>query len=168
MNEKQTHITVGLLISHLTVTFTVFVIPLHLTVILQLPFFLAVIFPLLLTIAIFLLDEAYVTVADGVVLTVKVFVFPFFRVTLVGVTVSVGFFTVTLQVSFTVTASDPFFALIVAVIVAVPAFFEVTFPDVLLTMATDVLLDLKETDVIFPFFVDAFRVKNVDFAAPGV
>lgn len=80
------------------------------------------IFPLLLTVAIFLFEDVYVTVADGAVLTVRVLLFPFFSVTLVGVTVSDGFFTVTLQVNFFVIVSDPLFAFTVAVIVAVPAF----------------------------------------------
>ena len=152
----------------MTVTFTVFTIPLHLTVILQVPFLFAVIFPLLFTEAILLLVEVYVTVDEGVAFTVSVLLFPFFKLTLAGLTVSVGFFTVTLQESFAVTVSDPFFAFTVAVIVVVPAFFVVTFPDVLLIVATDVLLDLKETDVICPLFVDASSVKDVDFAAPGV
>ena len=62
---------------YLTVTTNFFVIPLHLTVMVALPFLIPFTTPLLVTVATFLLLLMYVTLEAGAALDLMVVVFPF-------------------------------------------------------------------------------------------
>ena len=86
---------------YFTVTLTVLVTPLHVTVILAVPFLIPLIVPLDDTVAIFLLLDLYVTFPDGAAFAVILVVLPTFTDTDVLLSVRVGFLTVTLQVTFT-------------------------------------------------------------------
>ena len=114
----------------------VLVIPLHLTVIFAVPFFLAVTTPLLLTVATFLLLVLYVTLDTGAAFTLIVVFLPFFSFTEDFTSLKEGFLTLT--VNFLVYL--PTFT----VITAFPAFLPVITP-FLLIVATFLLLDLKVT-----------------------
>ena len=81
---------------YLTVTTNFFVIPLHLTVMVALPFLIPFTTPLPVTVATFLLLLVYVTVDTGVALDLMVVVFPFAIVAEDFVSVKVGFLTVSL------------------------------------------------------------------------
>ena len=81
---------------YLTVTTNFFVIPLHLTVMVALPFLIPFTTPLLVTVATFLLLLMYVTLEAGAALDLMVVVFPFAIVAEDFVSVKVGFLTVSL------------------------------------------------------------------------
>ena len=110
---------------YFTVTLTVLVTPLHVTVILAVPFLIPLIVPLDDTVAIFLLPDLYVTFPDGAAFAVILVVLPTFTDADVLFSVRVGFLTVTLQVTFT----SPH----LAVMTALPFAFAVTLPVVLFT-----------------------------------
>lgn len=122
---------------YFTVTLTVLVTPLHVTVILAVPFLIPLIVPLDDTVAIFLLPDLYVTFPDGAAFAVILVVLPTFTDTDVLLSVRVGFLTVTLQVTFT----SPH----LAVMTALPFAFAVTLPVVLFTAATFGLLEVNVT-----------------------
>mgnify|MGYP007008369741 CR=1 FL=1 len=122
---------------YFTVTLTVLVTPLHVTVILAVPFLIPLIVPLDDTVAIFLLLDLYVIFPDGAAFAVILVVLPTFTDTDVLLSVRVGFLTVTLQVTFT----SPH----LAVMTAVPFAFAVTLPVVLFTAATFGLLEVNVT-----------------------
>ena len=75
----------------------VLVIPLHLTVIFAVPFFLAVTTPLLLTVATFLLLVLYVTLDTGAAFTLMVVFLPFFSFAEDFTSLKEGFLTVTVN-----------------------------------------------------------------------
>ena len=104
---------------YFTVTLTVLVTPLHVTVILAVPFLIPLIVPLDDTVAIFLLPDLYVTFPDGAAFAVILVVLP------------------TFQVTFT----SPH----LAVMTALPFAFAVTLPVVLFTAATFGLLEVNVT-----------------------
>ena len=122
---------------YFTVTLTVLVTPLHVTVILAVPFLIPLIVPLDDTVAIFLLPDLYVTFPDGAAFAVILVVLPTFTDADVLFSVRVGFLTVTLQVTFT----SPH----LAVMTALPFAFAVTLPVVLFTAATFGLLEVNVT-----------------------
>ena len=122
---------------YFTVTLTVLVTPLHVTVILAVPFLIPLIVPLDDTVAIFLLPDLYVTFPDGAAFAVILVVLPTFTDADVLFSVRVGFLTVTLQVTFT----SPH----LAVMTAVPFAFAVTLPVVLFTAATFGVLEVNVT-----------------------
>ena len=130
--------------------------PLHLTVIVALPFLIPLTTPLLVTVATFLLLLVYVTFPAGVALDLIVVVLPFLIVAEDFVRLNVGFLTVSLYVAF----SFP----LVAVIVTVPAFTPFTAPVLLFTVATFVLLDvylIVADGVAVAFTVTVFPVYTV-------
>ena len=125
--------------------------PLHLTVIVALPFLIPLTTPLLVTVATFLLLLVYVTFPAGVALDLIVVVLPFLIVAEDFVRLNVGFLTVSLYVAF----SFP----LVAVIVTVPAFKPFTAPVLLFTVATFLLLLVyftEETPASVAFTVAVF------------
>ena len=122
--------------NYLTVTTNFFVIPLHFTVIVALPFLIPFTTPLLFTAATFLLLLVYVTLPAGAALDLMVVVLPFLIVAEDFTRLNAGFLTTTLQVVFRAPAF--------AVIVTVPALIPFTTPVLLFTVATFVLL-LVET-----------------------
>ena len=129
---------------YFTVTLNVLVIPLHFTVILAVPFFLPVTTPLEDTVATLLLLVLYVTLEDGTAFALIVTFLPFLMLADDFARVKDGFATLTVTVFVSLPA--------VTVILTVPAFLPVTTPD-LLTVAIFVLLDLKETFAVVPYFL---------------
>lgn len=118
--------------NYLTVTTNFFVIPLHFTVIVALPFLIPFTTPLLFTAATFLLLLVYVTLPAGAALDLMVVVLPFLIVAEDFTRLNAGFLTTTLQVVFRAPAF--------AVIVTVPALIPFTTPVLLFTVAIFVLL----------------------------
>ena len=142
--------------NYLTVTVNFLETPLHVTVMVALPFLIPFTTPLEFTVATFVLLDLYLIVFEGVALALIVVVF----FTLIDaedfVRVRVGFLTVTVQVVF----AEPH----VTVIVVFPAAFGVILPVVLFTVRTFVLLDLNVGALEEPFTV-AFRVVETPLYA---
>ena len=119
-------------------------IPLHFTVIVAVPFFLAFTTPFLVTVATFLLLLLYVTLETGAALTLIVVVLPFLIFAEDFASLKEGFLTFTVRTFL--------YFPTVTVIFAVPAFLPVTIP-FLFTVATFLLLDLNLTFPVTFVFV---------------
>ena len=123
------------------------------TVIFAVPFFFPVTTPFEDTVAIFLLEDVYFIVPDGVAFGLIVVFLPTLILAEVLASFSVGFLTVTVQLVFRLPH--------LTVITAFPAALATILPVVLLTVTTFVLLEVNVTlDASTPF-TEAFRVVLV-------